>query len=189
MKELTYVDGDIFLLPDIHIVGHQANCQNTMGSGIAKTVREWYPEAYQADSNAAKMGHNKLGHLSYCNITSKPVPNDLMMIFNLYGQNLFGREARQTNYDALYTALEKMHRYIYEYFNKDSYRHSTTGRYPTVGFPWKMGCDRAGGDWNIVSRLIEVAFDTYPGDVIIVKFKPMPIPQKENALQQFVANP
>jgi O-acetyl-ADP-ribose deacetylase (regulator of RNase III) len=187
MRTLTQIDGDIFLLPDIHIVGHQANCQNTMGSGIAKTIHEWYPEAYAADTTAAKFGRNKLGSVSCVKITSQPVKNDLMMIFNLYGQNLFGRDVRQTNYEGLYSALETMHHNILSYFDPVTYRHPTTGHFPTVAFPYRMGSDRAGGRWEIVERLIQVAFEDYPGDVVIVKYAPMPIPQKSSPIDAFVS--
>jgi hypothetical protein len=42
-------------------------------------------------------------------------------------------------------------------------------RSPSVGFPYQMGSFRGGGSWDIVSRLIEVAFDGYNGDVIIYR--------------------
>jgi hypothetical protein len=32
-----------------------------------------------------------------------------------------------------------------------------------------MGSFRGGGNWDIVSRLIEVAFDDYPNDVIVYR--------------------
>jgi O-acetyl-ADP-ribose deacetylase (regulator of RNase III) len=32
------------------VIVHGCNCQNTMGSGIAKEIRERYPQAYEADS-------------------------------------------------------------------------------------------------------------------------------------------
>jgi len=34
-----------------------------------------------------------------------------------------------------------------------------------------MGCGLARGSWDIVERLISVAFDEYEGEVIIVKYK------------------
>jgi hypothetical protein len=40
---------------------------------------------------------------------------------------------------------------------------------PSVGFPFQMGSFRGGGNWDIVSRLIEVAFDDYPNDVIVYR--------------------
>ena len=33
------------------IIVHGCNCQNVMGSGIAKEIRERYPRAYEVDSS------------------------------------------------------------------------------------------------------------------------------------------
>jgi hypothetical protein len=41
---------------------------------------------------------------------------------------------------------------------------------PTVGFPKLMGAARAGGNWNIIERMIEVAFTGYSGEVIVVEY-------------------
>jgi hypothetical protein len=40
---------------------------------------------------------------------------------------------------------------------------------PCVGFPYQMGSFRGGGNWDIVSRLIEVAFDDYANDVMVYR--------------------
>lgn len=179
MKKLTYKSGNLLLATDVVAIGHQANCQNTFGSGIARSIREMYPEAYAADTEATTKNHNTLGSISVGEIQwlSHVVWQDgsgamrnahnssIRRIYNLYGQNLYGRAVRQTNYDALYNALEKMAKHL---------RESTINDVP-VGFPYKMGSDRGGGSWDIVSRLIEVAFDGYEGDVVIYKFD-APVP-------------
>ena len=43
---------------EFDIIIHGCNCQNTMGSGIAKEIRERYPQAYAADTTA----HNIYQH-------------------------------------------------------------------------------------------------------------------------------
>ena len=68
MKKLEHIDGDIFKVRGIQVIGHQANTQNTFGSGIARTIREKFPEAYEADCQAAKEGVNKLGNISMAEI-------------------------------------------------------------------------------------------------------------------------
>lgn len=164
MKKLIYKDGNLLTDPTISVIGHQANCQNTFGSGIAASIKELYPSAYEADTMASKNQTNVLGNTSYVG-TKKDGRH--VVIFNLYGQNLFGRENRKTNYEALFSALEKM-RHVCD-MAKTTYL--AMGKpMPNVGFPYKMGCDRGGGDWRIVERLIEVAFDGYEGDVTIVKY-------------------
>ena len=159
MKKLIYKDGNLLLADDVQVIGHQANCHNVFGAGIAKSIREIYPKAFHADTMAYKDGKAVLGNYSFCYLDNAPFKK----IFNLYGQHLYGKGKRQTNYDALYTALEGMKDYLTEY-DEDV-------PVPDIGFPYLMGCGLGGGDWRIVERLIEVAFHNYDGNVVIYKLK------------------
>jgi len=179
MKKLIFVDGNLLLSDKVQVIGHQANCQNVMGSGIARSIREMFPEAYSADTIAARRGSNVLGTFSKADLKMDPygrnrVGNRISRIYNLYGQNL-GTDYkklydRKTDYEGLYSALEKMvddlmpteaDKMMFDY-----------DRSPAVGFPYKMGSALGGGSWDIVQRLIEVAFDKYSADVFIYKFQP-----------------
>lgn len=161
MKKLIYREGNLLTSREIGCCAHQANCQNTFGSGIARTIREMYPDAYKADCDAAIAKVNTLGRFSVGYIPADNNPSSIYRIYNLYGQNLFGKGTRQTNYDALYSALEGM--------AHDLIENDMDLPTPTVGFPYLMGSFRGGGSFDIVSRLIEVAFDDYPSDVIIYR--------------------
>lgn len=172
MKKLTYKEGNLLTANDVEVIGHQANCQNTFGAGIARSISEMYPEAYFADTKASQSGKNTLGNFSYANISVKNgiaefQKSSISRIYNLYGQNLYGKGARQTNYDALYNALEGMAKSL-EPTEADKMMFDFDRR-PKVGFPYQMGSFRGGGSWDIVSRLIEVAFKDYPNDVIIYR--------------------
>ena len=161
MKKLIYKEGNLLLSKDVEVIGHQANCQNTFGSGIARSIREMYPAAYEADCSAARAKVNTLGRFSVGYIPAENNSSSIRRIYNLYGQNLFGKGTRQTNYDALYSALEGM--------ANDLMENDMDLPAPSVGFPYQMGSFRGGGSFDIVSRLIEVAFDDYPNDVIIYR--------------------
>ena len=164
MKKLIYREGNLLLAKDVAVIGHQANCQNTFGSGIARSIREMYPDAYAVDTLCASKKSNTLGNFSMAYIPQEQYNKhgtQIKKIFNLYGQNLFGKGTRQTNYDALYSALEGM--------AHDLVENDMDLPVPSVGFPFQMGSFRGGGNWDIVSRLIEVAFDDYPSDVIIYR--------------------
>ena len=161
MKKLIYREGNLLTSREIGCCAHQANCQNTFGSGIARTIREMYPAAYKADCDAAIAKVNTLGRFSVGYIPTDNNPSSISRIYNLYGQNLFGKGTRQTDYDALYSALEGM--------AHDLVENDMDLPVPSVGFPFQMGSFRGGGSWDIVSRLIEVAFDDYPSDVIIYR--------------------
>jgi hypothetical protein len=120
-----------------------------------------YPAAYEADCSAARAKVNTLGRFSVGYIPAENNSSSIRRIYNLYGQNLFGKGTRQTNYDALYSALEGM--------ANDLMENDMDLPAPSVGFPYQMGSFRGGGSFDIVSRLIEVAFDDYPNDVIVYR--------------------
>lgn len=128
---------------------HQANCFCTMGSGIAKPVREQFPEVYEADCRTKKGDEKKLGEVSFA-----PIADD-KVIFNLYGQYRYGRDKRYTNYEAVFSGLEKV-RIACE-----------AGGIEEILIPYKMSSNQAGGDWRIVEMMIRVVFETFTGDVYI----------------------
>lgn len=135
--------GDVFNCGAQAVI-HQANCQCTMGSGIAKTIREKYPEAYEADCKTVKGDINKLGTFSYTTINREN--SDLTYIFNMYSQFKYGIEKRHTNYEAMVTALEDIHSFC-KRFNINK-----------VACPCLMGCFRGGGNWLIVRAILESVF-------------------------------
>lgn len=65
---LKHVKGNLLDLAEqghFHIIVHGCNCFNAMGGGIAKEIRERYPEAYEADCNYGRAGdYEKLGNYS-----------------------------------------------------------------------------------------------------------------------------
>lgn len=136
---VVHVTEDL-LKSNCKIYCHQVNCRGVMGSGLAKQVRAKYVEAYQS-------------YVQFCNIygsgllgkTEFVVCNDGHIIANLFGQDGFGYGKQYTNYEA----LEMCIRTVYERVIKSG---------ETVAFPYLMGCDRGGGDWNIVLEIIEKYF-------------------------------
>jgi O-acetyl-ADP-ribose deacetylase (regulator of RNase III) len=165
---MKQIEGNLLDFPEgITVIAHQANCQATMGSGIAAQIRELYPEAAQIDREAFSKQQAKLGLFSVAKISDDP----LKIIVNLYGQfgikeGLFGIEGgRDTDYEGLYEAIDKLFRSIKQAEKHDRY---------IVGFPYLMGCDRGGGDWRIVSAMIEVLEEKYGVKVIIVKYNETP---------------
>lgn len=131
---LKYVKGSLF---DGHddIIIHQCNCFCNWGAGIARTMRSKYPAAWGADLLTTPGDKNKMGTYTYWT-------DNLISVINVYGQYTMGRTKTQTDYDALRSALRKV--------NKD---------FPsgTIGMP-KVGCGLGGGNWNIVSKIIEEEF-------------------------------
>lgn len=125
------------------IICHQVNCQGVMGSGVAKQVREKYPEVYKQYKILCDYVKNNpkkklLGARQFIKIAENKY------IINLFAQENYGYDGKcYTDYDALRKSLEDT-----KAFFKDS----------VIAFPYLMGCHRGGGDWNIVYKMIEEIF-------------------------------
>lgn len=143
---------DIFKVPTIDVIAHQANCYCTFGSGIAKTIREKYPAAYEADCKTKKGDLSKLGTFSSATIHDG---DRKFVIANVYGQGGFGKRnhgGRDTNYDALYDGLSMLNKFMSESCDA----HSST---LTLGIPYGIGCGLGGGSWKIVTAMLEDLFE------------------------------
>lgn len=111
-----------------------------MGAGIALQIKKTYPEVFKHYREfCKKYGSILLGRTLFVNC------NDGKIVANLFGQDGFGRGFCQTDYAALEQSISSLAKAA------TKYRKS-------VGFPYKIGCDLAGGDWDIVSKIIEKYF-------------------------------
>ena len=128
---------------EIDVLLHCANCQALMGSGIAAEIAERIPSARQVDYEyASAMGRTRqmLGTYSSALVNGEGSGK----VFNLYGQFQPGLAKRALNYGAITAALLKV--------------KATLDPLTIVGIPYKMGCDRAGGDWDIMLEIVEFVF-------------------------------
>ena len=144
------------LQANVDAFGHCANCFCTMGSGIARQIREIFPEAYEADCKTSKGDKSKFGKFSLANVSGNQYNKSLKYIYNLYGQFNYGTESRKLNYEAIYSALESMA------------ANCQNNGVLKVGFPYGMGCRLAGGHFPIVEKMIEVIFKDF--DVYICSY-------------------
>jgi O-acetyl-ADP-ribose deacetylase (regulator of RNase III) len=147
------VKGDVTKATE-NIIIHQVNCQSTMGSGVALSIRNAFPKAYKdymAFSEQARKNKEKLlGQVCMSNV--KPDK----YVANLFGQEFYGREKkRYTSYDALYDGLV----YIHEHAKQYGF---------SVAIPFGIGSARGGADWDIVYAMIDKIFQGY--DVTLYKY-------------------
>ena len=154
---VTFFEGDIFD-GKCDVLCHQVNCQGVMGSGIAKEIRQAFPEVYEKFREAYQQNKNKLGNIDI-------IPNcdsdGGRTIVNMYAQdNYLPRGIRHTDYEAFETCLRKIKQAFY------NERHNIT-----IGFPYKIGCGLGGGDWDIVLGLIKKVFNDTPVLPSVVKIK------------------
>ncbi len=143
---------DIFL-SGADILIQQANCQNTMMSGIAKALRYKWPEVYEADCLAKQGNYNKLGAISIA--TTKDPTSTVKFVINCYSQEFYGHDRRHTNYEALINALEKVRSFC------------LANSVKTIAAPYKMASNQAGGDWRVVRPMFDVVFENCSFDVLI----------------------
>lgn len=140
---LIKVKGDLLALAEagkFDIIVHGCNCQNTMGSGIAKQIKDQYPEAFQVDYAYDIMvkdtRYNKLGNYSKTKIFSKST----FLIVNAYTQfNYVPRGEDHFEYASFAVILQKLEHF---YGNYD------------FGFPY-IGMGLAGGDSDRIMATLE----------------------------------
>lgn len=158
---LKYKVGDLIYAAqneEVDYIAHCCNCFNTMGSGIAPQIRIAFPYAYEADCETTKGDRAKLGTYTVGEPEDWPNPT----VFNLYGQYGYGgrnKGKRDLNYDALYNALVGMRDHMYFFDKGGRPRHY-------IGLP-KLGASLAGGDWRVISAMIESIFFEDEFDITI----------------------
>ena len=127
---------------------HQVNCF-TMGSGVARALMDKFPRVYTEHAKIVagdqKHRYKLLGGFQYIDND-----HDQPAVINLFGQYDYGNTGRFTEYGSLYTAMSDFFEYIIQENNL-----------PDIYIPYKMGCDRGGGDWKIVEAMIEDVFGDY----------------------------
>jgi O-acetyl-ADP-ribose deacetylase (regulator of RNase III) len=114
---------------EIDLLLHVTNCQGVMGSGIAKSIKERVPSAFTSYKNSPM----RLGRLS-----------DSKGVINMNAQDRYGVDKRHLHYGALASCLRTV---------REDWKDAS--KLYRIGVPYKMGSDRAGGDWEIVKEMIE----------------------------------
>lgn len=131
------------------VICQQVNCQGVMGSGLAKAIRDKWPIVYEQYKNFRSLRDLVLlGQYHYVNVAPD------LWVCNIFGQLNYGYDGkRYTDYGALKMAFINMMDLCLS--AKCGYEvKENTVHY----FPFRFGCDRGGGDWSIVSQMIEFYF-------------------------------
>lgn len=139
---VTYIKGDL-LSSDCDYICHQVNCRGVMGAGIARQIRDRWPSVFISYRAYCSM-HDMKPDLLLGNIWGVQVTTNWHnhWIINMFAQDDFGYTgSRYTSYDAFAKCLEAM--------------RDRLPRDKTIGFPKNIGCGLGGGDWRIISALIE----------------------------------
>lgn len=138
------------------LIAQCVNCQGAMNSGVAKAIREKYPEVYTDYRNLFLEYEAKrnelLGKLQIVKT------NDGRLVANLFTQYRYGYDgARYTSYDAFDNSVNALKVYCLD------------NNIKTVAIPYKAASDRGGADWNVILKMIEVTFENTDINVEINK--------------------
>ena len=135
---MKVVHGDLIKLAlegHFDVIVHGANCFHMMGAGIAKQIRIEFPGAFHADLQTIRGHESKLGHLSCAAVASG---DKVLVVVNAYTQFHGGANV---DYDAVRSCFLEVKRKF-------------SGK--RIGYP-KIGAGIGGGDWDILSRIIDEA--------------------------------
>ncbi|MEE1504756.1 MAG: macro domain-containing protein [Acutalibacteraceae bacterium] len=153
---IVYKNGDT-LTSTADVICHQVNCKGVMGAGLAKQIRDKYPNVYDHYKWHCKTFGQNLGVKSSLlgNIIldfGKDIDNGKQIIASLFAQDGYGRDKRYTDYEALRKSLKCLSLFL-------------GGHENTIAIPYQMGCGLGGGDWNIVLSIIEEELASYTVEI------------------------
>jgi O-acetyl-ADP-ribose deacetylase (regulator of RNase III) len=139
---------NIFDAGDVQMIAHGCNCFTTMGAGIARQIKDRYPDAYYADRYCTMTSLEKLGNFS-SNIDDT--------VFNLYTQYHLGPNA---SLDAIKMAFYKLNTYFIEEYTRN---HGFI-----LGIPL-IGCGIGGLAWDDVEPIIKKQITEV--DILVVNYE------------------
>ena len=150
---ISFANGDIFnYVQDGDIVLQQVNCEGVMGNGLALQIRKMFPNVYESYKSYCKENdYNCLGDVF---LTRVKLHGISFTIGNCFGQESVGTIKVQTDYKALKQCFKEI--------KLISHAHHR------ILIPYGIGCGLGGGDWRIVSKMIEDILGDC--DVLIVKY-------------------
>jgi O-acetyl-ADP-ribose deacetylase (regulator of RNase III) len=124
------------------IIAHQVNCTNHIGSGVAKAIINKWPivkTAYHEWCSNYKNLSDMLGKVQLIEVEPG------LYVANCFAQLDKGYDGKKyTDYNAL---ADTFHDLVL----------LSGGNKIQVYVPYRIGCGLAGGDWNVVERIIDVS--------------------------------
>jgi O-acetyl-ADP-ribose deacetylase (regulator of RNase III) len=141
---MQIIEGNILDITE-GIICHQVNCQGVFNTGLAKQIRKKYVKVFREYMSHSLGAGWQLGECQLIQVS------DSLFISNLAGQDDYGNDGYcYTNYSYLKHAIEQV--------------KALNDSNEQIYFPYGMGCGLAGGDWNIVSQIIN---EVVPNAIIV----------------------
>lgn len=172
-SEINIINGDIFNFITQYIsqgnngtsiiVPHVCNNIDLFDAGFAGAVAKKYPlvknNYHMLGANFLK---NNLGYTQFVEVKKDPVYEHKLIFANMIAQNgvISSHNQRPLNYFALCKSMSMVKKYIMNNFEKDNRVQLHCPRF---------GCGLAGGDWKLITNLIEDIWTDIP--VFVYNFK------------------
>lgn len=141
--KIIYKQGNLLECEEKTIV-HGCNAQGKMGAGVAKAIKEKYPNVfkeYEMLCNSYSQSGELPSLLGRCQVI---YCSDGKAVINAITQMNYGREKGM-----LYISYETIKK-VFSDINEWGKR----GHVKEIAMP-KIGAGLAGGDWNIIEKIIE----------------------------------
>lgn len=117
------------------VIIHGCNCLCSMDAGIAKAIKEHFPEAFEADCATVSGDKSKSGSISFATVERNGYT---FVVVNAYTQYHWKGSGVLADYDAIQSAMCLV-------------KNQFSGK--RIGYP-KIGAGLAKGDWKIISEII-----------------------------------
>jgi len=140
---VRYIEGDLFAGQETVVI-HGCNAKGAFGSGFAGKVKSRYPDAAKAYYGSHRENGLVLGSVIWAGCGDR-------IIGNCITQPTYGRDRkRHISYDALRTCMRTVNLAASEGIPGTTAENG----FGAVAMPM-IGADLGGGDWKIISRIIE----------------------------------
>lgn len=153
--KIKYKIGNLIEAEEV-LIAHGCNAEGAMGAGVALAIKHAYPEAYRKYQEEVQ--HTYLGDIIYA-------PSKEKIILHCITQSSYGNiKLRYVNYEAVALCMEKIEK------NK---------HYKAIAMPM-IGAGLGGGNWNILSAIIEETLQTIQPVVYVLQQTDLPIRERED---------
>jgi O-acetyl-ADP-ribose deacetylase (regulator of RNase III) len=170
---INYIDGDLIKLAkegNFEVIVHGCNCHSTMGAGVAPQMAKAFGcDKFEMETWGTTI--EKLGNIDYQTVVlgehtiwnlldyknNRDEPE--LTVVNAYTQYMYGKNhvdgvLAPFDYEAFTICIRKMNKIF-----KDK----------PIGMP-KIGSGLAGGDWNVIEKIIQAELKDCK--VTVVNYKP-----------------
>ncbi len=140
--KIIYKCGDLLQCSEKWLL-HGCNAQGVMGSGVALAIKKKYPSAYLAYLASKEYDGMQLGVVTFAEHDYSRT------VFNGITQQFYGRDGKQyVDYWAVREVMQAMNFYA---TSADAY---FTREGVSIAMPM-IGAGTGGGDWDVISKIIE----------------------------------